>query len=108
MDNNNPIVQPATSQQPIQQAPVATASAGDSKKMIFWFVGGFVLIIALAVGVYLFMSKQQAAPQEQAEGITQTSMPVVEESLEDNLDRVSLDAAIDSDFSSVDQDLQSL
>ncbi|MBI2315111.1 hypothetical protein HYU93_03605 [Candidatus Daviesbacteria bacterium] len=116
MDSNNPTVAPnpapqPSPQQPPTQTPVAAPPAGDSKKMVLWLIVGFVVVIALVAGIYFLMSsRQQAATEEQPAAITQiqTPMPAVEENLEEDLNSISVETALDSEFSSVDQDLQGL
>ncbi len=106
----NPVPQPPP-QQPPAQAPVAAPPAGDSKKMVLWLVAGFIVVIALVAGIYFLMSnRQQAATEEQPTAITQiqTPMPAVEGNLEDDLNSVNTETTLDSEFSSVDQDLQQL
>ncbi len=120
MDNNNSVTQqPTTNTVPPQPQPVASQTpvtpespSGDSNKMILWLLIGLVVIVVSIGGIYLFLSKQQAAvPESQT-----TKTPIVQatpkpqdtvDALDRDLSSVNV-ADPNSDFPSVDQDLQQL
>ncbi|MBI2019360.1 hypothetical protein HYS95_01665 [Candidatus Daviesbacteria bacterium] len=134
MDNNNNPVQPTPVQpaaapdsapvNPVQPNPAPTAPAQPpispanpqtpnttpekgSNKMIMWFIIGIVIIVVAVGGFYLYSSRQQAVDSGKQAVSTQTPAPVTQENLEDELNSVSIDTA-DSDFASLDADLQQL
>lgn len=113
MDNNNltpqtPIANPP--QPVIPQNPNPAPSPGN--KMILWFVIGLVVVAGLVGGIYLYLSRQTAST-EQITAKQQTIVqpkPSPEETI-DALDRDlnSVDAENpNTDFVSIDQDLQQL
>lgn len=117
MDNPNQTVQtPPTANTPAQpapQAPVVPPSTDDSKKMIIWFVVGLIIVAALVGGIYFLLSKRQDAVSSQ----TATQQPIVQatpkpedmvSALDQDLSSVNIDASIEADFSSIDQDIQQL
>lgn len=110
MDNNSSIPQPAipTNTQPVQPvAPPLTNGSGGSK-MVLWFVIGLVAVIALIGGIYLYLSKQQAAVP-QSDVVKQTPAPTPAENLENDLNSINVDTSTQSsDFVPVDQDLKQL
>lgn len=88
MDNNNQIQQPE--------------SEGENKKTIMWLIVGLVLVILLVGGIYWYLGKQQeTTPQSTPQP------PTTESNLERELDAINIEAE-DSDFTSVDADLESL
>lgn len=90
VENNNPIV----------QAPVG----GNDNKMGMWLIVGLVVVILVVGAVYWYLSSQQTPsqpvqqPGSQAETI---------DNLDQELNSIEVGTA-DSDFTSVDSDLQSL
>ncbi len=114
MDNVN--IQPGQSQsQPAApQTPAPTIlkpGSGEqnhtSNKMVFLFIIGIIVILALVGGIYFYLSKQQAASQPTV--VTQTPAPTPQENLENDLNNINVDTATtSSDFAPVDQDLQQL
>lgn len=113
MDNNNQ-VQPQsvnTGPAPAPVPVVPTPSAGDSNKMILWLIIGFVIVIGLVGGVYFFLSRQQTANTAQTidRPITQVTKkpPETVDALDKDLSALNVDNS-DSDFATVDQDLQQL
>lgn len=114
-DNQKPItnaqpIQPSASSEPsVPQATVSEAS-GDSNKMILYLIIGLVIVVALVGGIYFFLSKQQTAIE------TNTNQPVAQVSPtpQDTVDALDRDLSAlnigtaDSDFSSVDSDLEQL
>lgn len=107
MENNNPTQQPPAPQTPIAPEP----SSGDSNKMVIWLIVGLVIIIVIVGGIYFFLSSRQAATNT---GTTQ--QPVVQvtpqppdtvDALEKDLNTLNVESA-DSEFTSIDQDLQQL
>lgn len=120
MASNNPVntppVQPAPAPQPKPQpAPIAVpnmaqpgaAPTAGGNKMIFWLVGGLVLIILLAGGVFLFMNRQSAkTANTQTDRNKQTPAPV-KDTFEQDLNAIDV-ATPGAEFDSIDQDLQGL
>lgn len=117
MDNNNPSLQPQPAaniplpQSPIPQTPLPAAApeSGDSKKIIIYFVVGIIVIALLIGGAYLFLSTQQSNTETQKQPIVEAKPK--EQDTVDALDKdlESLEIAnTDSDFSTVDEDLQQL
>lgn len=86
----------------IPQTPPVDSS---SKKPILWFVLGLIVTILLVAGVYLFLSKQQSTITQQP---VVTPVPAAQKSLEDDLNSINVESGLDSDFSSIDQDITSL
>ncbi|MCR4305590.1 MAG: hypothetical protein NUV73_00725 [Candidatus Daviesbacteria bacterium] len=119
MDNNqtNQPVQPAApvTPQPAPEAPIQPTvpqvpmaeSSGDSKKMILWLVIGVIVIIAIVGGIYLFLSRQQAVPVQEANTI-QAPIAAPEENLEAELQSLDVEAGADAEFAAIDQDLNQL
>lgn len=112
MDNNNQIPKAPVINTPTQSQGIVTPqvpnpdSSSDSSKIVLWFTVGLVVIVIVVGGIYLFLSKQQgAAPGSQT--VVQTPVPVVQENLENDINNINVEDA-DSDFASVDQDLQQL
>lgn len=111
MDNNNPNPVSANPVQPAApQAPIPAPSPNGSNKAVLWFVMGLVIVVLLTGGIYLFLSKQQAKTADQA-----VRQPVVQNTPkpEDTIDALDKDlsavnAEVNSDFASIDQDLRQL
>jgi len=98
----------------VQPVPAPQPTAPGSSKLVLYFVIGLVLVVLLIAGAYLFMSRQQqtaknASNETTSQEIVQTT-PAPQETV-DALDR-DLSALnignTDSDFSSIDTDLQQL
>lgn len=112
MDSNNPNLTPEPPVPVTPQAEVPASSSGDSKKVILLFAVGLVVIISLVGGIYLFLSKQQET--KTAGQVTQQPTVQVTPKPEDTVD--ILDQSLndinagsgDSDFTSVDEDLEQL
>lgn len=108
-----PTANMAPAQPPAPQVPVSPVSdptQGESKRMIIWFVIGLVVVIALVGGIYFFLRKQQASQTAlNNQPIVQT--PPKPEDTVDALDKdltaVDINSS-DTDFASVDQDIQQL
>lgn len=95
------IVQPASTQ---RGEPAATQPAsGNNNKMILWLVGGLAVII-LVFGLIYFYLNSQKKPQIKP---TPTPSPQVQENLESELNSVEVNN-LDTEFSTVDQDLENL
>jgi len=92
-----PQAQPAPSMMP-------QSSGGGGNKMVLWLIVGVVVVILIVGGIYFFMSSQQKSPSQTAQG---TAIPTKQENLENDLNAVNV-SDVDSDFSSVDQDLKNL
>ncbi len=112
MENNDlkAATQPPESSMPTQpatpQVPIAGTPPEESNKLIIWLIIGLVVVIILVGGVYLFLSRQQAASQVQT--TVQAPTPTPAENLEGDLNSIDVDSDATSDFTQVDQDLQQL
>lgn len=107
MDSNNPQTAPQPAPvQPVQPPGPQPVEEG-SKKMGVWLIGGVVLILLIVGGIYLYMSRQQAKQSLQTETPPATTT-APQDNLENDLDAVNVESPVDSEFTSVDQDLQSL
>lgn len=104
MDSNNP----QTSPQPVTTPPPPPVQPVEegSKKMTVWLIGGVVLILLIVGGIYLYMSRQQASTPQAPTQPQATAAP--QDNLESDLDSVNVESSVDSEFTSVDQDLQNL
>lgn len=120
MDESNLMQQPpavntappqAPSSQPsAPQTPIPDSSSGDSNKMILWLLLGLVIVVALVGGIYFFLSMQQGGSIEQPateQEVVQVTPPDTMDALEKDLNALNVENA-DSDFASVDQDLEQL
>lgn len=121
MDSNNsmpqaPIINtPPQSPQPVApQVPIPAPTKsdlvppGDSHKVILWFVIGLIVVILAVAGVYLFLSRQQAAETTRQPIVQVTPKPAdMVNALDQDLNSINV-ATSDADFSTVDQDLNQL
>lgn len=103
MDNNNLTQQPAVPQTPIAPEP----PSGDSNKMVLWLVIGLVIVVVLVGGIYFFLSKQQTKTTETTTVQTTPQPQDTVDALDKDLNALNVENA-DSDFASVDQDLEQL
>ncbi len=103
MNNNNTI--PSLPPQPLD--PSEPEIPGDSNKMIIWFVIGLVGVILAVGGIFIFLSKQQPALKTQT-SVSRTPLPTPKANLDLDLNSINVNNGIDSDFTSVDQDLKLL
>lgn len=122
MDNNPTPQAPAATQpapvpQPVvPQTPpvVATPNSGGSNKLVLYFVIGLILIVLLLAGAYLFMSRQQQAAKNNSTETTPQEMVQATPKPQETVDALDRDLSAlnientDSDFSSIDTDLQQL
>lgn len=116
MDNNpTQPVQPVANNMPNPQTanpnmmapqPVTPAPEGKNNKTILLSLIGLVVIILVVGGIYLYFSNQQKVPQSKIPAEPPKAADATQ-SLENDLDSVSVDD-LDKEFSTVDQDLQSL
>lgn len=96
--NNTPPTVPNTfTQSPPEPEP-------SSNKFVMMLLIGIVVIIVLVGGIYLYSSRQQAANKNKQNA---APAPVVQENLESDLNAIEVENT-DTDFTSVDSDLQSL
>lgn len=102
MDNNNPPQQPSAPQPQPNPAVVQSDAAGNNKA-IFWLIGGLILIILVVGGIYWYLSSKQTVQPAQPT----VSKSATGDTFDQDLNSIDVQAA-DSDFTSVDQDLQSL
>lgn len=114
MDNNNNPQVPqsaAAPNIPVQPQPaqeVAPFNGSGGNKILLWFVIGLIAIVAIVGGIYFFLSQQRVNTSNEPIAV-QTPIPSPKEDLEDDLNSINVDTATEnSDFSSVDQDLQNL
>ena len=98
---------------PVPTAPQPPPNSPDNRgnKLIFWLIGGVVLIALIAGGIFWYMSKQQSVTEFPATQTTTTQkQPTITElvdALDKELSSIEVQAA-DSDISSIDADLQNL
>lgn len=88
-----------------QPDPVVTQippAGGEDNKMMLWAVVGLVLVILVVGGVYFYLNSQQKPSPTPSSDTPQT-----QENLENDLNAIKVED-MEKDFSSVDQDLQSL
>lgn len=107
MDNNQtnqPTQQPAPATPPVGQ-PVSGGqpASGNNNKMILWLVGGLAVIILVFGLIYFYLSSQKK-PQIKP---TPTPSPQAQENLESELNSVDVNN-LDTEFTTVDQDLENL
>ncbi len=118
MDNNNlnppkPPVAPVP-QTAAPQIPVVNTNTGGSNKLVLYFVIGLVLIVLLIAGAYLFMSRQQQVAKNNSNETTSREIVQATPAPEETVDALDRDLSAlnvgntDSDFSSIDADLQQL
>ncbi|MBI4039067.1 hypothetical protein HY384_03870 [Candidatus Daviesbacteria bacterium] len=116
MEINNPApIEPAIQtnvksnpQNPIM--PVTPTEGDSSNKMVLWLIGGVILIFLVVGVIYWYLSKQREANQPTFQPASVTIKPQPKDTV-DALDRdlsALEDSNLDSDFSSLDQDLQNL
>lgn len=108
MDSNNPPATAGPAPVSPQPTPLQAEDNKGSNKIVLWFVIGLVIVVVAVGGIYLFLSRQQAAePKPPAQTVkTQTPKPTPAENLEQDLNSINLDA--ETDLSEIDQDLQAL
>lgn len=90
------------SQQPMPNADPPKSEGGN--KMIFWLVGGLIVVILAVLGIYFFLNSQNklkptqttSAPTQEVNGVS-----------EDEVNSMNT-SDLDGEFKGVDQDLQSL
>lgn len=98
MDNNNPVTNPVT---PVADPLPSGQPVKKSKTM--WLIVGLVLVILLIAGIYLLQSRQKASQSVKAS----PSPVVATDNLEQDLNSINV-GDVESEFNTVDQDLQSL
>lgn len=112
MDNNNSPVQPIPNMQsnPVVNQPQTAPSLPSDKgghKMVLWLIGGLILIILIVGGMYIFLGKNT---KEGAKTPVATTQPVTKKL--DDVSETEVEAVgvgdLESEFTSVDQDLKSL
>lgn len=98
VDKNNPVTNPVT---PVADPLPNGQSVKKSKTM--WLIVGLVVVILLIVGIYLLQSRQKAS-----QSVKVSPSPVAaKDNLEQDLNSLNV-GDVESEFSTVDQDLQSL
>lgn len=114
MENSNqtqqpPAVNTAPSQAPVvPQTPIAPEPpSGDSNKLVLWLVIGLVIVVVLVGGIYFFLSKQQTKTTETKTVQTTPQPQDTVDALDKDLNALNVESS-DSDFASLDQDLQQL
>lgn len=113
-----PTTQPAApTPQPTATPQTPVVNTGGSNKIVIYFVIGLIVIVVLIAGAYLFMSRQQqAAKITEPTTIETIPQPIVQATPrpQDTVDALDRDlsalnvGSTDSDFSSIDADLQQL
>lgn len=102
-----PEVTPAAIPNPqvMQPAPggIEQGPRSNESKMMLWLIGGLVVIIIVVGGIYFYLTGQQK--KSQPKGVSPT--PQVQENLENELNAINVED-IEQEFSSVDQDLETL
>lgn len=118
MDNNNQTPQatstapnmPPAAPQPAAPVQMPDTSSNGSNKIILWFVIGLVIVVLAVGGIYVFLSRQQAATQNVQQPTVQTTPKPQDtaDALDKDLNSINVDTGTNSDFDSIDQDLQQL
>lgn len=112
MENNEQIAIKDQVIAPQSTPPVISPQGGESKKMVIWLLGGLIIVALLVGGIYYYLSNQQSAVPvatitQQPTAQTPTPPDNSPDALDKDLNAVNV-ANTDSDFTSLDQDLQSL
>lgn len=113
MDNNNNPAQPIPNIQPNPvvnqppQAPIPTPPAQGGNKMALWLIGGFILIILVVAGIYVTFSRSAKEAEKPPLAFDQPVTRELDDVSETEVEAVGV-GDLDSEFSSVDQDLKSL
>lgn len=108
MDNN------PTPQAPAAAQPAPQPVEPGSNRLVLYFVIGLVLIVLLVAGAYLFMSRQQQAAKNASNETTSPEIVQATPKPQETVDALDRDLSAlnvdntDSDFSSIDTDLQQL
>lgn len=123
MDNNQPVnptsgtvsTQPIPAQPeptvtpPAPTSPVTPPPVGDgSKKMVLFLIGGLIVIILVVGGIYYYLGNKQQTPAVVEQVPTPTAQPQTAQDLETELNTTVADPSLDTDFSSVDKEIESL
>lgn len=118
MDNNTPVnpqtqpvpqtPQPNLMVSPQQQHPIQDSTeAKSSNKMLFFLVGGIVIAILAAGGIYLYLNNQKPVVQTQPEQIAPVITPAPQTVTEEEVQSVNV-SDIEAEFTDVNKDLQGL
>lgn len=88
---------------------VQTPKENGGNKLILWLVGGLIIVIITVGGMYWYLGKQPVKDQASQTALPQASSQpqTTTESIDQELNTIDVQAS-DSDFDSIDQDLQSL
>lgn len=90
--------------------PTPPSETRSSSKLIMFLIIGVVFIALLVGGVYLYLNNKQSADLKNNQTGLYTApvaTPVAQENLDSDLSAINV-ATDDSDFASVDKDLQGL
>lgn len=110
MEINNPTpMGPPIQPNAVIPTPSTSSPTKDdsSNKMILWLIGGVMFIFLVVGGIYWYLSSQQQVTEP-------TFQPTITIKPQDTVDTLDKDLNelkednLDSDFSSLDQDLQNL
>ncbi len=118
MESADPIVPPQATQSTVATESPAVSNPGgseqnsSSKKMVIMLIVGMIVVLAIVGGIYYFLSRQQSAEQPKtAESTTaaptKTPLAQVKDALDLELEAINVSAS-DSDFQTIDTDLQKL
>lgn len=97
---NQPVPNPAPQSNTFTSQPAPQQE--NSSKFVLWLIVGLVLIIVVVGGIYLFLSSKQPAVEP-----APTVAPQPQENLESAVNGIEIGDP-DSDFTSVNADLQQL
>ncbi|TSC86644.1 MAG: hypothetical protein G01um10147_856 [Microgenomates group bacterium Gr01-1014_7] len=103
MDNNQP-VQPVTPQAAILKAPVTVSQTPAGGRNKLWFVAVGVVVLLIIAGVYWYLTiAQKGKGSAKKEAVTAGGI----ETLEKDVNAIKIENG-EEEFSTVDEDLQSL
>ena len=131
MDNNNssvstpqpgpqvaqtPFMPPGTPQPPVVAPapqgvtpPMPPSSHEGSSKMVFWLIGGVVVVLLTVGGIYLYLNNQQkdSGVSTLKQTTTPVNTPVPQAVTEKEVDSVDI-GDVETELKDVDKDLQGL
>lgn len=99
----NLMVSPQTEQHPIPD----NTEAKSSSKMVFFLIGGIVIAILAAGGIYLYLNNQKPVVKTESEQIAPVITPAPQAVTEEEVQSVNV-SDIEAEFTDVNKDLQGL